>query len=288
MNKIAIAVVVSLLAGFAVGAWVAGDDPEGSTAPPAAGSVILDSDSSADDRLSRLERIIAEERDARIALEDTIAMLFEEIERLEGVGGPTVAELRARAERENAARTKSRSVSGDDTDWIRDYQERRVGRLIDSGFSENEARRILEQESEAAFKALEAAWEAQRSGESIDRYSSDLDPYAIMRSELGDDTYAQYLEAQGQPTSIKITQVLSGSPGSQIGLQPGDELVSYAGERVFSVTELRDRSMQGNPGEDVVIEIERDGTRIQLTVPRGPIGITGSGANLRGANRWGG
>jgi membrane-associated protease RseP (regulator of RpoE activity) len=288
MNKIAIAIVVSLLAGFAVGAWVAGDDPEGSTAPPAAGSVILDSDSSAEDRLSRLERIIAEERDARIALEDTIAMLFEEIERLEGVGGPTVAELKARAERENAARTKSRSVSGDDTDWIRDYQERRVGRLIDSGFSENEARRILEQESEAAFKALEAAWEAQRSGESIDRYSSDLDPYAIMRSELGDDTYAQYLEAQGQPTSIKITQVLSGSPGSQIGLQPGDELVSYAGERVFTVTELRNRSMQGNPGEDVVIEIERDGTRIQLTVPRGPIGITGSGANLRGANRWGG
>ena len=288
MNKIAIAIVVSLLAGFAVGAWLAGDDPEGSTAPPAAGSVILDSDSSADDRLSRLERIIAEERDARIALEDTIAMLFEEIERLEGVGGPTVAELKARAERENAARTKSRSVSGDDTDWIRDYQERRVGRLIGSGFSENEARRILEQESEAAFKALEAAWEAQRSGESIDRYSSDLDPYAIMRSELGDDTYAQYLEAQGQPTSIKITQVLSGSPGSQIGLQPGDELVSYGGERVFTVTELRNRSMQGNPGEDVVIEIERDGTRIQLTVPRGPIGITGSGANLRGANRWGG
>ena len=288
MNKIAIAIVVSLLAGFAVGAWLADDDPEGTTAPPAAGSVILDSDSSAEDRLSRLERIIAEERDARIALEDTIAMLFEEIERLEGVGGPTVAELKARAERENAARTKSRSVSGDDTDWIRDYQERRVGRLIDSGFSENEARRILEQESEAAFKALEAAWEAQRSGESIDRYSSDLDPYAIMRSELGDDTYAQYLEAQGQPTSIKITQVLGGSPGSQIGLQPGDELVSYAGERVFSVTELRNRSMQGNPGEDVVIEIERDGTRIQLTVPRGPIGITGSGANLRGANRWGG
>jgi len=288
MNKIAITIVVGLLAGFAVGAWVAGDDSEGTTAPPAAGSVILDSDSSAEDRLSRLERIIAEERDARIALEDTIAMLFEEIERLEGVGGPTVAELKARAERENAARTKSRSVSGDDTDWIRDYQERRVGRLIDSGFSENEARRILEQESEAAFKALEAAWEAQRSGESIDRYSSDLDPYAIMRSELGDDTYAQYLEAQGQPTSIKITQVLSGSPGSQIGLQPGDELVSYAGERVFTVTELRNRSMQGNPGEDVVIEIERDGTRIQLTVPRGPIGITGSGANLRGANRWGG
>ena len=42
------------------------------------------------------------------------------------------------------------------------------------------------------------------------------------------------------------------------------------------------------PGEDVVIEVERDGVRMQLTVPRGPIGITGSGANVRGLNWWGG
>jgi S1-C subfamily serine protease len=160
--------------------------------------------------------------------------------------------------------------------------------MVESGFSEDEARRVLEQESQAAFKALESAWEAQRSGETIDRYSSDFNPQAIMRSELGDDTYARYLEAQGQPTAIKITQVLGGSPGSKIGLQPGDQLISYAGDRVFSVTELRNQSMQGNPGEDVVIEIERDGMRMQLTVPRGPIGITGSGANLRGANWWGG
>ena len=83
-------------------------------------------------------------------------------------------------------------------------------------------------------------------------------------------------------------EVLGGSPGSKIGLQPGDELVSYSGDRVFSIRDLRNGSMQGDPGEDVVIEIERDGTRMQLTVPRGPIGITGSGANLRSANWWGG
>jgi len=98
----------------------------------------------------------------------------------------------------------------------------------------------------------------------------------------------RYLEAQGQPTAVKITQVLGGSPGSEIGLQPGDQLVSYAGDRVFSVNDLRKHSMQGNPGEDVVIEIERDGMLIQLTVPRGPIGITGTGANVRGAVGWGG
>ncbi|MDH3622151.1 MAG: hypothetical protein OER91_14725, partial [Gammaproteobacteria bacterium] len=71
-------------------------------------------------------------------------------------------------------------------------------------------------------------------------------------------------------------------------LQKGDELVSYNGERVFNVVELRNQTMQGEPGEDVIIEIVRDGNRMQLTVPRGPIGIAGSGANIRGANWWGG
>jgi len=288
MNRIAIAVGVSLLAGFAVGAWVGGDEPEGTAPITTLVSGSLDSESSVDERLLRLERIITEERDARIALEDTIAMLFEGIERLEGAGDRAVADLKARAEQENAARrSTSRSRRGE-ADWIRDYQERRVTRLIEGGFSDDEARRILERESESAFKALELAWEAQRNGEPIDRFSNAFNPQAIMRSELGDDTYARYLEAQGQPTAIRITQVLGGSPGSKIGLQPGDQLISYGGDRVFSVTDLRNNAMQGNPGEDVVIEIERDGTRIQLTVPRGPIGITGSGASVRGVNWWGG
>lgn len=288
MNKIAVAIAVSLLAGLAIGAWVVGDTPEGQAAAPVAVGGAIDSEATAEDRLRRLERIIAEERDARIALEDTIAMMFEEMERLEGAGGATVAELKARTEQERAARERTRSVRGNENDWMRDYQERRVTRLIDGGFSEDEARRILAQESESAFKALQSSWDAQRSGESFDRFSSATDPQAILRSEMGDDDYARYLEVQGQPTAVRITQVLSGSPGSEIGLQPGDQLINYAGERVFSVMELRNSSMQGNPGEDVVIEIERDGTRIQLTVPRGPIGITGSGANVRGSNWWGG
>ena len=48
------------------------------------------------------------------------------------------------------------------------------------------------------------------------------------------------------------------------------------------------KNKTGAKGEDVVIEIERDGTLIQLSVPRGLIGITGAGANVRGTNWWGG
>jgi len=287
MNRIAIAVVVSLLAGFAVGAWVSGDDATRTANTPMLEGELPGTEGSTEERLLRLERIIAAERDARIALEDTIEMLFEGIERLEGAGDRNVAELKARAEQENAAR-ESKRTRRDEAQWMRDYQERRVTRLVESGFSEGEARRILEQESEAAFQVLNSVWEAQRSGEPYDRYSDEFDPSAIMRSEMGDDAYARYLEAQGQPTAVRITQVLGGSPGKEIGLQPGDQLVSYSGNRVFSVNDLRKQSMQGNPGEDVVIEIQRDGTLIQLTLPRGPIGITGTGANVRGAVGWGG
>ena len=287
MNRIAIAVVVSLLAGFAVGAWVSGDDATRTANTPMLEGELPGTGASTEERLLRLERIIAAERDARIALEDTIEMLFEGIERLEGAGDRNVAELKARAEQENAAR-ESKRTRRDEAQWIRDYQERRVNRLVEGGFSEGEARRILEQESEAAFQVLNSVWEAQRSGEPYDRYSDEFDPSAIMRSEMGDDAYARYLEAQGQPTAVRITQVLGGSPVKEIGLQPGDQLVSYSGNRVFSVNDLRKQSMQGNPGEDVVIEIQRDGTLIQLTLPRGPIGITGTGANVRGAVGWGG
>ena len=288
MNKIALAVVFSLLAGFAIGAWFSGDEAPDNRAVELAAPGALPDDASAEDRLLRLEQIIGEEREARIALEDTLAMLFEEIERLEGAGGLAAAERLAEEQRQREARATERRSPRDRADWLQNYQERRVGRMVAGGFSEDEARRILEQESEASYKALLAAWEAQRNGENIDPIGSMNNPQSILRGEIGDDAYARYLEAQGQPTSITITQVLSGSPGSSVGLQAGDQLVSYDGERIFNVVDLRDQTLQGNPGETVVIEVDRDGTRMQLTIPRGPIGLTGSGANIRGMNWWGG
>lgn len=287
MNKIAIAVVVSLLAGFAVGAWIVGEEP--ATTEPLVQTVagIPGNEAGSLERLQGLEQIIAEERDARIALEDTIAMLFEELERIEGAGDQAAAARRqAEREQERAARSTERGRPGT-VEWVRNYQERRVTRLVEGGFSEDEARRILQQESEASFKAMKVTWEAQRNGENIDFPGLSNSPQSILRAEIGDDAYARYLEVQGQPTAVRVTQVLSGSPGTAAGLQPGDQLVSYDGRRLFDVGDLRRQTMQGEPGQDVVIEVVRDGVRMQLTVPRGPIGITGSGANIRNTNWWG-
>ena len=280
MNKIVLAIAFSLVAGFAVGAWFSGEEP--------ARDQMVEQTASGDDRLTRLEQMIGEEREARIALEDTLAMLFEEIERLEGSGNRAAAERREQAEREQQARTTERRPSRGSADWLARYQDRRVGRMVEGGFTEDEARAILQRESEAQYKAMQAAWEAQRNGDRYDPFSSTTSTQSILRAEIGDEAYARYLEVQGQPTAVSVTQVLTGSPGNGAGLQAGDQLVSYDGDRIFSMSDLRNQTMQGEPGEDVVIEIDRDGMRMQLTLPRGPIGITGNGANVRGTSWWGG
>ena len=288
MPRIALVLCAALLVVIGLGTLVSGLDRAQESPAASIGIDEPEADTSLDERLRDLEQALADEREARIALEDTLAMLFEELDRLEGTDERAAARLQAAAENERQARVVERRGQRNEADWVRSYQERRVATLIEGGFSDEEARRALELESEASFKAMQRAWEAQRNGEAIDVMDAMSNPQSILRAEMGDDAYARYLEAQGQPTAIRITQVLGGSPGNNAGLQAGDELVSYNGERVFNVMELRNGTMQGQPGEDVVIEIERDGVRMQLTLPRGPIGITGSGANIRGMNWWGG
>jgi len=287
MKKIVATAGISLLAGIAMGAWLGGDDEDDTAASMQAVDTLQPKSAATEDRLLRLEQVIAEEREARIALEDTLALLFEEIERLDGAGSRDAAQRQAETERRRE-RASQRSESRNPADWMRNYQERRVGRMVEGGFSEDEARHVLQKESEAAFKAMQASWEAQRNGDNAALLNMGNNPQTFLRNDIGDDAYARYLEAQGQPTSIGVTQVMSGSPGSTAGLQVGDQVVSYNGQRVFDVADLRNQTMQGDPGEDVVIEVDRDGMRIQLTVPRGPIGITGSGASVRGMNWWGG
>lgn len=269
-----------------MGAWVMGDDPSND-----ANSFELATPM--EERLLSLEQVIAEERAARLVLEDLLRVIIEDIERIDSAGPRIFAADLARAEdaRAETEREQRRNESRRPRDFasmVRDFQERRLTQLTDAGFSNDEARGILKQEAEAQFKAMKAAHDAQRNGEVVDAFSAVSEPQALLRAELGDSAYERYLQAQGQPTAVQITQVLESSPGSRAGLQPGDQIVSYNGERVFNVTELRELTLQGRAGEDIIVEIERDGVRMQLNVPRGPVGITGSGANVRNMNRWGG
>lgn len=277
-------VAVSLMAGFAVGAWLVTDR---SASGPAESALVSIGDvvTVQEERLLSLEQLIAEEREARLELAGQIQDLIDDVERSAAAGIAEDAENTRQTEEIGAGSFRR---TRDFTSMVRNFEQRRLNSLKDGGFSEDEARRILQKESEAEYQAMQLAWEAQRSGELLGLLALRNDPQAILRAELGDSDYERFLEAQGQPTSVQITRVLDGSPGNQAGLQPGDQIISYDGNRVFNVADLRDQTMLGEQGDNVVLEIDRDGVRMQLSVPRGPVGITGSGANIRTMSRWGG
>jgi S1-C subfamily serine protease len=96
-----------------------------------------------------------------------------------------------------------------------------------------------------------------------------------LRNELGDADYERYLDASSRPTSVAVSGVLDSSPAQRAGLQPGDQIVRYDGKRIFSMSDLTRRTLEGQPGEQVVVDILRDGVSMQVAVPRGPIGISG-------------
>ena len=123
------------------------------------------------------------------------------------------------------------------------------------------------------MEALQAQYDAQRGGRPVAPGAG----VQSLRAELGDADYEKYLQAYGRPTTIPVRDVLASSPAERSGLQPGDEIVAYAGKRVFDMRELNSMTLEGTPGESVIVEVRRDGQNVQLVIPRGPLGITGGG-----------
>ncbi|NNC98672.1 MAG: PDZ domain-containing protein [Gammaproteobacteria bacterium] len=161
--------------------------------------------------------------------------------------------------------------------------EYRKQKLIDAGFADEEATRIVQLESEIALRQLidqynqRKDYVAQASAEELQQlFSADQ-----LRAEIGEENFLRYLKANGRPTSVAVETVMHGSPGQNAGLLPGDNIVAYDGKQVFSLQDVNKLTIQGAVGESVLIELERDGEPIQLTIPRGPIGISGGRNRFR-------
>ncbi|MGK0374365.1 MAG: C-terminal processing protease CtpA/Prc [Arenicella sp.] len=147
----------------------------------------------------------------------------------------------------------------------------RQQQLIESGFAREEAARIVQIEAEESLRQLQAQYDQRR--QNVSSTGNRLADMNRIRAELGEQNYERYLDANGWPTSASIGVVLSGSPGENAGLKAGDKVLSYAGERVFNLNEINQLTIQGQVGESVLIEVDRNGESVQLSIPRGPIGI---------------
>lgn len=134
--------------------------------------------------------------------------------------------------------------------------------------------RISALEMERLYLRDQATREGWRDSERFTTAMQDLvRPEEALRSEFGDEVYDQYLYAMGQGNRVLVSSTLQDSPADVAGIRAGDTVLSYAGERVYSISDLQSATVAGEPGASVVVELLRDGVRWYATVPRGPLGV---------------
>jgi len=271
MNSKVILFAISLAAVIAAAAAVFSvREPLPNESALAIPSNYFDQSAATEDRVLALEAAVAEERNARLLLEDELQALYDELDQLRSGSDEVSEELDAEIQQQREAMREraDRFRAGSTT-------QGRADTLIEAGFAPDRAEWIVQRESELQMDSMQAMFDARQSGERPDR--SRLDPDQALRAELGDAEYEQYLEANGRSTSVAVGSVLESSPGQRAGLQSGDQIVGYDGQRVFSYGELSDQTMSATPGQSVVVDIVRDGIPMQVVVDAGPIGISNRG-----------
>ena len=149
-------------------------------------------------------------------------------------------------------------------------------RIANAGLTPEEFA-VMDDRAQALYRQnFEREWLARR-----ERYlASDQNPDArqVLRQELGDDAYDRYLFASGQSNRVRVRRVIPGTAAELAGIQEGDILLRYDTERLFGFDDLRRASYDGAPGDAVIVEVRRaDGSIEQLSLQRGPLGISSSG-----------
>ncbi len=284
MRQSLIFLVAGLLGGFAFSMFW-GAEPRrtfaGDDAP--LGSMAASNGPALAQQLQRIEEQLADEHRQREALVAEFAALRNDFEMMREQAVDVARTTEDAFSREGDASERPPSAA------TVAQPGRRFGRsrgdpitmLTDAGFSLEQAQSIDRRVEELSVAAMQARYDARRGettpGAPVEQL---LDAAAALRLELGDADYERYLTATGRSTSVNVASVLASSAAETAGLQTGDEIVTYAGERVFDARDLNRVLLEGTAGESVLLDVVRDGQPIQIAIPRGPLGI-GSGFNRR-------
>jgi membrane-associated protease RseP (regulator of RpoE activity) len=150
--------------------------------------------------------------------------------------------------------------------------------LVAAGVDPGLAADILSRRSQLEMQRLELRDQASRGGWiNSERFAEELRQLegnvGALREEIGDDAYDRFLYLTGQPNRVVVASVIEESPAQRAGLEAGDVVLGYAGSRVFSYPDLLNATRGGERGEYVVLSVQRNGETLELTFPRGPLGI---------------
>lgn len=153
--------------------------------------------------------------------------------------------------------------------------EARTARFMSVGFSAEDEKELTRRMDEAEMETLYLRDRARREGwlRTPQYREATAELRNELRNEIGEEAYDRLLYASEQNNRVLINDVLESSPAQEIGLKPGDVLISYDGTRVFSRRDLRVATRQGEPNDRVPLHVERNGQVLELEIPRGPLGV---------------
>ena len=159
-------------------------------------------------------------------------------------------------------------------------------KLLSAGLASETIHAIQNRVDRNRLEMLELRDSAIRDGwneteEFTERMHEMSDPTRGLREEFGDEVYDEYLYASGRANRIRVREVYNGSAAADAGIRAGDILTGYASNRIFSMSELRQATVEGIAGENVLVEVVRDGIPITTTISRGPMGISMSTTRLK-------
>lgn len=102
-----------------------------------------------------------------------------------------------------------------------------------------------------------------RGFEGLERPSGGPRRLGIAFQEI-DGQLARYFELEG--SGLLVTEVDPGSPAAQAGLRAGDVLLSFDARKLDDGRDLREAVLQAEPGQALLMDVLRDGKKLQLTV----------------------
>ena len=97
--------------------------------------------------------------------------------------------------------------------------------------------------------------------------------FQSFRNDINKKTYDTLLYATGKSNRVIIQDVMQNSPASIAGLKAGDYIISYNNTPIYSAYDLRHEITNGEAGEEIKIDINRNGGNSSVYLARGPLGI---------------
>ncbi len=281
MGSVSKIVTLSIATGLVVAAlvWVRfqpSRDVSGSVPNVAASRLFADQDEAPSQRdLDALRRTLGEERLARLALTERVERLQTQLEVMQPKRQASRFEGDAGRASEASEQRFGATPDEDGTNpqaVARHYFD--PDKLKGVGIHAAEADRLRESYDEMVMERLQLRHLSER-GE-IDEEELSAEETKIRdhyRTELGDEAYDFMLYAGSEANRVGVANVMHASPAQVAGLQPGDIILSYAGERLFAPSDLVRATIEAEPGGTVPVVVLRGGEEYWFSVPAGPLGV---------------